>query len=489
MSITLGTGFHIGSKDLIYDKFVLSKDEMLNINENTYPDQFFALCSDDNKLYTFDINNTPNSETGKFRAIESGGSSADCYTKSEMDTKLDDYTKTEDLSTVIIDDTNTEATDKTLSSSKIIDEIQAIIDDTKATENNVLSAKYMLNNFEPRKEVVSKSKLTYATNYIRAYCDYSATIPATVRVTDDNGSVLLVTGSDNGSWRAVRLIKGDTDRFHKVYYNNGYIYIQVDNDSMYTIFGGSSVKVFGSVTGTEIPIEDIADTDIDIPTDCTADAVSYVNDTVGSATVEEALNKLISDYYYVAPSVTAFTASPGGGTYEIGTTITAPITFNWSYNKDITTQTLTDCTLADETVRTATYNTDISSNKTFTLTANDGKNNVSKNISYSFTNKVWYGSAAEGTYDDAFILGLSNGKLQTNKNGTYTVTVADREYFFIAMPQSYNNNDVLVGTIGGFSTEFGKVATLSHTNTSGYATNYNIYKSTNHSLGAISFII
>ena len=221
----------------------------------------------------------------------------------------------------------------------------------------------------------------------------------------------------------------------------------------------------------------------------TADEVEYLNDTVGSATVEEALNKLISDYYYVTPTVTSFTASPNGGTFEIGSTITAPITFNWNYNKDIITQTLTDCTLADETVRTATYNTDISSNKTFTLQASDGKNNVSKNISYSFTNKVWFGSASEGTYDDAFILGLSNGKLQTSKSGTYTVTVADREYFFIAMPQSYNNSDTLVGKIGGFETEFGKVATVNHTNASGYATNYNIYKSTNASLGAISFII
>ena len=418
-------------------------------------------------------------------------------------------------------------------------------------KETVTRLKEYANQFEPRKEVVLKEKLTYTTNYIRAYCDYSATIPTTIRITDDDGSVLLITGSSEGSWRAVRLIKGTTDRFHKVYYKNGYVYIGVSNDSMYTVFGGVLLKVFGSATGTEIPIENAADTDLEIPTSYPADAISYVNDTVGSATVddalnavieelhthdnkevldllsesdtgklqyngvtiggeggastadavaysndaisvtnvEEALNKLIADYYYVAPSVTSFTASPNGGTFEIGSTISAPITFNWNYNKDITTQTLTDCPLADETVRTATYNTDITTNKTFTLTANDGQNNVSKNISYSFTNKVWYGSAAEGTYDDAFILGLSNGKLQTSKSGTYTVTVADREYFFIAMPQSYNNNDVLVGNIGGFSTEFGKVATVNHTNVSGYATNYNIYKSTNASLGAISFII
>ena len=418
-------------------------------------------------------------------------------------------------------------------------------------KETVTRLKEYANQFEPRKEVVAKEKLTYSTNYIRAYCDYSATLPATVRVTDDNGSVLLVTGSDNGSWRAVRLIKGDTDRFHKVYYSNGYVYIQVDNDSMYTVFGGVLLKVFGSATGTEIPIENAADTDIEIPTSYPADAISYVNDTVGSATVEEALNtvitdlhahenkdvldllsateggklqfngvtiggeggastadaveyindaisvtnvedalnKLIADYYYVAPSVTSFTATPAGGTYEIGSTITAPITFNWSYNKDITTQTLTDCTLTDNTIRTATYNTDITSNKTFTLSVSDGTKTATKSIAYSFTNKVWYGSAAEGTYDDAFILGLATGKLQTSKSGTYTVTVADREYFFIAMPQSYNNSDTLTGKIGGFETDFSKVSTVSHTNASGYATNYNIYKSTNASLGAISFII
>ena len=161
----------------------------------------------------------------------------------------------------------------------------------------VTRMKEYANQFEPRKEVVSKEKLTYTTNYIRAYCDYSATIPATVRVTDDDGSVLLVTGSANGSWRAVRLIKGDTDRFHKVYYSNGYVYIGVANDSMYTVFGGVLLTVMGSATGTEITIENAADTDIEIPTSYPADAISYVNDTVGSATVDDALNAVIEELH------------------------------------------------------------------------------------------------------------------------------------------------------------------------------------------------
>ena len=63
------------------------------------------------------------------------------------------------------------------------------------------------------------------------------------------------------------------------------------------------------------------------------------------------------------------------------------------------------------------------------------------------------------------------------------------QYFYIAMPTSYNSADTLVGKIGGFSTTFGKVAQLSHTNASGYTCDYNIYKSTNANLGNVSFVV
>ena len=95
MAIVLNTGFSIGSKDLIYDKFVLTKEQMLNIHENTYPDQFFALCSDNDSLYVFNVNNTPNTETGKFVQYSSGtGEDVDLtglfMTSEEITTMLDD---------------------------------------------------------------------------------------------------------------------------------------------------------------------------------------------------------------------------------------------------------------------------------------------------------------------------------------------------------------------------------------------------------------
>ena len=167
----------------------------------------------------------------------------------------------------------------------------------------------------------------------------------------------------------------------------------------------------------------------------TADAVEYINDTISSTNVEEALNKLIADFYYVKPSVTSFTSTPAGGTFEIGATITAPITFNWNFNKDITTQTLTDCTLADETTRTATYNSDITTDKTFTLSANDGKNNVSKSISYVFVSPYYTGVSSTDTLTETDVIALTKKvEIKGSKTINYTTT---QSYMVFAYPSSY----------------------------------------------------
>ena len=95
--------------------------------------------------------------------------------------------------------------------------------------------------------------------------------------------------------------------------------------------------------------------------------VGYENESFPDYTnVDLALDALFAKVYYVKPTCT-LSASPTGGTFEMGTTITAPITFTWTTNKDVASQTLTDCVLDDNTVRTATYETDIATDKTFTV--------------------------------------------------------------------------------------------------------------------------
>ena len=53
MAIDLATGFNIGSKDVIDERQVLTLDQMKNLDESIYPDNYFAICKDDGKLYLF----------------------------------------------------------------------------------------------------------------------------------------------------------------------------------------------------------------------------------------------------------------------------------------------------------------------------------------------------------------------------------------------------------------------------------------------------
>ena len=216
----------------------------------------------------------------------------------------------------------------------------------------------------------------------------------------------------------------------------------------------------------------------------TADNVEYTNADYPSYTnVDLALDALFSKVYYVKPTC-SLSASKAGGTFEMGTTITAPITFTWTTNKAITSQTLTGCTLADASVRTAIYNTNVTADKTFTLSVSDGENSASSSISYKFLNNVFWGSASTvETYDSTFISALSNKRLASAVKGTYSFNIASGEYGFWAVPSNMTISSVW---IGGFEVTVDDLGTVSYTNAQGYTRDYKLYKTGKASLGAIS---
>ena len=216
----------------------------------------------------------------------------------------------------------------------------------------------------------------------------------------------------------------------------------------------------------------------------TADNVEYTNADYPSYTnVDLALDALFSKVYYVKPTC-SLSASKAGGTFEMGTTITAPITFTWTTNKAITSQTLTGCTLTDASVRTAIYNTNVTADKTFTLSVSDGENSASSSVSYKFLNNVFWGSASTvETYDSTFISALSNKKLASAIKGTYSFNIASGEYGFWAVPSNMTISSVW---IGGFEVTVDDLGTVSYTNAQGYTRDYKLYKTGKASLGAIS---
>jgi len=220
-----------------------------------------------------------------------------------------------------------------------------------------------------------------------------------------------------------------------------------------------------------------------------ASNVSYTNSDFSTLdNVKKALDNLFAKVYYIEPKIESFTITPSTTEYEIGSTVNE-VVFNWTYNKDVVSQTLTDCSLADKTVRTATYSTPITSNKTFTLNASDGQKSVSSSKSISFKWSVYWGSSAEpvSDYDSAFVLALSNSKLATSYKGSYAFSsIGAGQYGYVCCPTSFSLPNKC--KIGGFETELVNVGNFSITNASGGVTTYKIVRTSVSGLGALTMV-
>ena len=215
-----------------------------------------------------------------------------------------------------------------------------------------------------------------------------------------------------------------------------------------------------------------------------AEKITYSNEKYNQFTnVNSVLNNLLEKVYYVKPTC-SLSASVDGGIFEKGAVISAPIVFNWEINKDIATQSLTDCVLDNNNVRTVTYNENITEDKIFILSVSDDENEATDSISYKFMNNVFWGaSTTPSTYDTEFINSLSNKKLTNTAKGTYSFETNTDEYGFWAVPSDMEISTVW---IGGFEVTVDYIDTISYENSQGYTSNYKIYKTTKSGLGIFS---
>lgn len=211
----------------------------------------------------------------------------------------------------------------------------------------------------------------------------------------------------------------------------------------------------------------------------TAENVRYGEDSNVDIALDDIYNKL-GDLMYTPISITSFTNNKN--TVEMGGTVTDVI-LKWNYNKTPKTLTL-DNELLDVSLKTKTLTgQSIKSNKTFTLKAIDEREAVAtKTTAITFLNGVYYGVGASlelGGITRDFILGLTKS-LQANKAKTFTVNAGAGEHIYYIIPTRYGTP---VFKVGGFEGGFAKLGTVNFTNASNYAENYDVYKSSNDSLG------
>ena len=164
---------------------------------------------------------------------------------------------------------------------------------------------------------------------------------------------------------------------------------------------------------------------------------------------------------------------------EVGESLNS-ITFTWNYNKDgISFQSFDGENIRDLSIREYTYNTPLSTDKTFTLKASDERKTFSKSISFNFKYGRYWGVNASETLSGSDISSL-NKELSNGRGKTFTVFCGEGLYIYYCYPMSWG---AATFSVGGFVGGFELVGTVAFTNSKGDTSDYYVYRSTNHSLG------
>lgn len=198
----------------------------------------------------------------------------------------------------------------------------------------------------------------------------------------------------------------------------------------------------------------------------------------------------LSDLKYVEIAINSFTATPS--TAEKGSTVQS-VQFAYALNKIPTTLKFGDESLDPVKSGTKTLSGQtLTGNTTWKLEASDSGSatsdpkTVTKNVTLSFLNKAYWGvGTIPATLNSAFVLGLANSTLTSAKARTFTLNAGEGQYIWYAVPSSMGDVSFKVG---GFDGGFEAAEKISFTNASGYTEEYNVYRSTNASLGQTTVV-
>lgn len=185
-------------------------------------------------------------------------------------------------------------------------------------------------------------------------------------------------------------------------------------------------------------------------------------------------------------AITSF--SPQASTVEVGQSVIGPI-FTASYNEEISQITISEGYTPSQYIYNSNFNSftipetyirTSPGSVSFTLNA-VAKDNATKSASTSINwkNRLYYGTNAS----QPSIGTLQNSLLTSSASGEYNITSQPNEYIWFAIPSLYAVPEF---SVGGFSGGFNKVASsISFVNQYGITTQYDVWRSDNHSLGSI----
>lgn len=180
--------------------------------------------------------------------------------------------------------------------------------------------------------------------------------------------------------------------------------------------------------------------------------------------------EIFDDLLYVPLQITSLS---GGGTFEIGTTVNT-VNLTWSYNKDVTSQSINQGigALANDVRAYNLTSLGLTTNRTWTLSASDGTTPRTAGTTVSFLPKRYWGVWEDDAPDNTDILTLSQ-ELSSSRAKSITFDCTGGRFPIYAWPVSAG---ALSGvTVGGLAFSDYTVDTMSFTNAQGYTQDYYVF--------------
>lgn len=207
-------------------------------------------------------------------------------------------------------------------------------------------------------------------------------------------------------------------------------------------------------------------------------ATEVTYDNPSYPTVEAALNFLL----YI-PIQLLLTNDQN--TLEIGQTANE-VTLTWTINKTVVSQSIDNGVGSiDPTLRTYQItipSPGLSTNRTYTLTVNDGTRNGSASTSVLFENKAYWGASALTSLTTSDILALSNQAFATSRQRSVTYNCSATAYPYYCYPAAWGAPSNVM--VGGLAFSDFTATQQSFTNAHGHTSSYYVVRFNNIQTGA-----
>jgi hypothetical protein len=189
------------------------------------------------------------------------------------------------------------------------------------------------------------------------------------------------------------------------------------------------------------------------------------------------------DYLLYVPLSASF--SNNVGTVEIGSTVTS-VNLTWSYNKSVISQSIDQgIGSLGVAIRNYTQNGSWTSDRTYTLTASDGTQTPTRQTSFVFRHKRYWGLSSNTSLTDPQIIALSN-EFATSRGKTFPQLTPAAQYIYYAYPASWG---AATFTVNGLLNTAWTLVTRDFVNASGNTTSFNIYRSDNVLTGTFQIVV